>query len=118
MSASHRDSHSVSGYGGGSILDHSSPTTGPRPTPSTTLPRENEINITFPGDDYTISTSSLSDDDFFDIDIESYYANGNNACGFIPGAPAFLNTDGLSLDDIIATEYETSGRAELSSQER
>ncbi len=98
--------------------DHMSPTAGPRPTPNTTLPTENEMNITFSGDDYTVSTTSLSDDDFFDIDIESYYANGNNACGFIPGAPAFLNTDSLSLDDIVTTEYETSAGVDLSSQER
>lgn len=44
---------------------------------------------------------SWSDEDFFDLDIDYYYANGNNACGFIPGAPVVLNTNGLSKDEVI-----------------
>lgn len=39
--------------------------------------------------------------DFFDLDIETYYANGNNACGFIPGVPVILSeVDDLEVDDM------------------
>jgi hypothetical protein len=50
----------------------------------------------------------LSDEEFFNLDIDSYYANGNNACGFIPGAPVVLNTNGLSEDDAIPWFDDTS----------
>lgn len=42
-----------------------------------------------------------SNSDFFDLDIETYYANGNNACGFIPGVPVILSeAEDLDLDDM------------------
>jgi hypothetical protein len=28
---------------------------------------------------------------YFDLDIEEYYASGDNACGFIPGVPVILS---------------------------
>jgi hypothetical protein len=33
---------------------------------------------------------------YFDLDIEEYYANGNNACGFIPGVPVILSNFSIS----------------------
>lgn len=40
-----------------------------------------------------VSMQQLLEDsgsDYFDLDIESYYANGTNACGFFPGIPVTL----------------------------
>lgn len=31
--------------------------------------------------------------EYFDLDIDTYYANGTNACGFIPGLPVSLPSD-------------------------
>ena len=42
-------------------------------------------------------------DDFFDLDIESYYANGNNACGFIPGVPVIMaESEEIAFDDLVS----------------
>jgi hypothetical protein len=39
--------------------------------------------------------------EFFDLDIETYYANGGNACGFIPGVPVILSeADDMEVDDM------------------
>ncbi|RMZ91368.1 hypothetical protein DV736_g1405, partial [Chaetothyriales sp. CBS 134916] len=43
------------------------------------------------------------DEDFFDLDIDSYYANGNNACGFIPGLPVIMS----DINDIDPNETDT-----------
>lgn len=38
--------------------------------------------------------------DYFDLDIDNYYANGNNMCGFFPGIPVSLpSDDGLGVLD-------------------
>ncbi|ETN44285.1 uncharacterized protein HMPREF1541_10465 [Cyphellophora europaea CBS 101466] len=73
----------------------------------------------------TLSDSiDYSNSDFFDLDIETYYANGNNACGFIPGVPVILSeVDDLDLDNmdhhslaptapdpIVASQGYTSGQ--------
>jgi hypothetical protein len=64
-------------------------------------PIEGDPNFLRTQAEYTGShDQSLSDEEFFDLDIDSYYANGNNACGFIPGAPVVLNNDGLSRDEV------------------
>lgn len=43
----------------------------------------------------------FSNSDFFDLDIETYYANGNNACGFIPGVPVILSeVDDMEVDEM------------------
>lgn len=69
-------------------------------------------------------TVDCSNSEFFDLDIETYYANGNNACGFIPGVPVILSeVDDLDLDDldhhsltatapdpIVAIQGQTSGQ--------
>jgi hypothetical protein len=66
----------------------------------------------------------FSNSDFFDLDIETYYANGNNACGFIPGVPVILSeADDLEVDEmdhhslaatapdpIVASHGRTSGQ--------
>ena len=50
-------------------------------------------------DDVSIDTSTNGD--YFDLDIDSYYANGNNSCGFIPGIPAILSDENeLEPDDL------------------
>ena len=38
-----------------------------------------------------VSLDYSLNDDYFDLDIEAYYANGNNACGFIPGLPVIAS---------------------------
>ncbi|RMZ84419.1 hypothetical protein DV738_g467, partial [Chaetothyriales sp. CBS 135597] len=43
------------------------------------------------------------DEDFFDLDIDAYYANGNNACGFIPGLPVIMS----DINDIDPNETDT-----------
>ncbi|RMZ85453.1 hypothetical protein DV737_g831, partial [Chaetothyriales sp. CBS 132003] len=54
------------------------------------------------------------DEDFFDLDIDSYYANGNNACGFIPGLPVIMS----DINDIDPNETDTIvGDAESLSME-
>lgn len=58
-------------------------------------------------DSYQQTTSG---EEFFDLDIESYYANGNNACGFIPGAPDQFDTDFLSEGESILETSRYDGR--------
>jgi hypothetical protein len=53
-------------------------------------------------------TSTFTDGEFFDLDIEAYYANGNNACGFIPGAPLILNTDGPNVDEAVSEGFDST----------
>lgn len=62
--------------------------------------------------------------DFFDLDIETYYANGNNACGFIPGLPVIMSeAEDIDMDEmdqhsltstaphpIVASHGQTSGQ--------
>jgi hypothetical protein len=48
--------------------------------------------------------SSTSDEDFFDLDIETYFANGNNSCGFIPGVPVILS-DSNDIDYSSSDDY-------------
>ncbi|KAH8888024.1 hypothetical protein GQ53DRAFT_826592 [Thozetella sp. PMI_491] len=69
---------------------------------------ESDVDIASPWESLGTSSPSLPDDVFFDLDIETYYANGNNACGFIPGAPVVMNTDGLSMDELLSTEEGTT----------
>lgn len=45
---------------------------------------------TFNSDTSMLQLLEDSGSDFFDLDIETYYANGNNACGFFPGVPVSL----------------------------
>ncbi|KAH8807588.1 hypothetical protein F5884DRAFT_343783 [Xylogone sp. PMI_703] len=57
---------------------------------------------------HSSASSFTTDEEFFDLDIESYYANGNNACGFIPGVPVILSDiDGHSEDDLLSNSYST-----------
>lgn len=55
-------------------------------------------------------------DDYFDLDIDTYYANGNNACGFIPGLPV-IATDAAepeTEEDFLASDYASvSGRSSI-----
>lgn len=51
-----------------------------------------------------IASNPLSGDDYFNLDLESYYANGNNACGFIPGIPAIL----IEVDESLLDDLDTS----------
>jgi len=44
---------------------------------------------------------------YFDLDIEEYYANGNNACGFIPGVPVILSN--FSISDMGESSTSDSG---------
>ncbi|KIX98041.1 uncharacterized protein Z520_06120 [Fonsecaea multimorphosa CBS 102226] len=56
--------------------------------------------------------SSVSED-YFDLDIDTYYANGNNACGFIPGLPVILTDTNVpeSDDDFLTSDFASiSGR--------
>ena len=59
---------------------------------------------------YTPSEVSLDysmNDDYFDLDIDTYYANGNNACGFIPGLPV-IATDASEPEteaDFLTSDY-------------
>ena len=57
---------------------------------------------------YDVASNAVSpapDEDFFDLDLDSYYANGNNACGFIPGLPVILS----DINDIDPNETDTVG---------
>ena len=57
-------------------------------------------------EDFSIDTSVNGD--FFDLDIGTYYANGNNACGFIPGVPAILSdVNEMEPDDLTGTRQST-----------
>ncbi|EXJ62735.1 hypothetical protein A1O7_03173 [Cladophialophora yegresii CBS 114405] len=61
--------------------------------------------------------SSVSvDEDYFDLDIETYYSKGNNACGFIPGLPVIL-TDANppeTDDDFLTSDFgSVSGRSSV-----
>lgn len=68
-------------------------------TPSTSLITNSPPDNFAPG----VSMQQLLEDsgsDYFDLDIESYYANGTNACGFFPGIPVSLpSDDGLGVLD-------------------
>ncbi|KAH0846621.1 Zn(II)2Cys6 transcription factor [Fonsecaea pedrosoi] len=59
--------------------------------------------------------SSVSED-YFDLDIETYYAKGNNACGFIPGLPVILTDNNVpeSDDDFLTSDFASiSGRSSV-----
>ncbi|RMD42325.1 hypothetical protein DV735_g2771, partial [Chaetothyriales sp. CBS 134920] len=49
------------------------------------------------------TTAPEPDEDFFDLDIDAYYAKGNNACGFIPGLPVIMS----DINDIDPNETDT-----------
>lgn len=63
-----------------------------------------------------VSMQNLLEDsgsDYFDLDIDSYYANGTNACGFFPGLPVSLPSDdelGI-LDNIHDSHMTDSDKA-------
>lgn len=60
--------------------------------------------------------SSIGEEDYFDLDIETYYAKGNNACGFIPGLPVILtDTNEPETDEeFLASDYASiSGRSSV-----
>ena len=60
-------------------------------------------------DDVSIDTSTNGD--YFDLDIDSYYANGNNSCGFIPGVPAILSDENeLEPDDLAGAMHAVPAR--------
>lgn len=63
-----------------------------------------------------ISLDYSMNDDYFDLDIDEYYANGNNACGFIPGLPV-IATDAAepeTEEDFLASDYASvSGRSSI-----
>jgi hypothetical protein len=73
---------------------------------------------------YSDVAMDFSNSDFFDLDIETYYANGNNACGFIPGLPVIMSeAEDLEMDEldhhslastapdpIVASQGQNSGR--------
>lgn len=64
--------------------------------PSSTVPSTMAYSDTGMSDAIDFSNS-----DFFDLDIETYYANGNNACGFIPGLPVIQSeVDDLDVDEM------------------
>ncbi|KIX10452.1 uncharacterized protein Z518_01535 [Rhinocladiella mackenziei CBS 650.93] len=55
-------------------------------------------------------------EDYFDLDIETYYAKGNNACGFIPGLPVILTdtSEPETDDDFLTSDYASlSGRSSV-----
>lgn len=66
---------------------------------------ENSLPVVPPNDDFMVDVSMQqlledSGSDYFDLDIDSYYANGTNACGFFPGIPVSLpSEDGLGILD-------------------
>jgi hypothetical protein len=56
------------------------------------------------------------DEDYFDLDIEEYYARGNNACGFIPGLPVILTDNNVpeAEDDFLTNDFASvSGRSSI-----
>lgn len=59
-------------------------------------------------DDVSVDTSVNSD--FFDLDLEEYYANGNNACGFIPGVPVILSDEQVEPDELGGTVLSSPAR--------
>ena len=57
--------------------------------------------VTYSETGYSDVAVDYANSDFFDLDIETYYANGNNACGFIPGLPVILSeADDLEVDEM------------------
>ncbi|KAK4935134.1 hypothetical protein LTR10_023755 [Elasticomyces elasticus] len=61
-------------------------------------------------------TDTYVSEDYFDLDIDTYYAKGNNACGFIPGLPVILtDTTGPETDeDLLTNDYASlSGRSSV-----
>lgn len=61
-------------------------------------------------------TDTYVSEDYFDLDIDTYYANGNNACGFIPGLPVILtDTNEPETDeDLLTNDYASlSGRSSV-----
>lgn len=59
--------------------------------------------------------TSISED-YFDLDIETYYAKGNNACGFIPGLPVILTdqSEPETDEDLLTNDYASlSGRSSV-----
>ncbi|EXJ86548.1 hypothetical protein A1O3_03501 [Capronia epimyces CBS 606.96] len=59
--------------------------------------------------------TSISED-YFDLDIDTYYANGNNACGFIPGLPVILTdqSEPETDEDLLTNDYASlSGRSSV-----
>ncbi|RVX68088.1 hypothetical protein B0A52_08227 [Exophiala mesophila] len=58
-----------------------------------------------------ISLDYSVDDDYFDLDIDMYYANGNNACGFIPGLPVIASdaAEPETDDDFLTSDYASIG---------
>ncbi|KAL2407976.1 Transcription activator AMTR1 [Exophiala dermatitidis] len=59
--------------------------------------------------------TSISED-YFDLDIDTYYAKGNNACGFIPGLPVILTdqTEPETDEDLLTNDYASlSGRSSV-----
>lgn len=61
------------------------------------------------------SNSPPMEEDFFDLDIEAYYANGNNACGFIPGVPIILSSVDEQYEDNLR---ENNSEGQSATQER
>ena len=61
--------------------------------------------------------SSVSvNEDYFDLDIETYYSKGNNACGFIPGLPVILTDTSVpeAGDDFLTSDFASvSGRSSV-----
>lgn len=58
-----------------------------------------------------VSLDYSVDDDYFDLDIDMYYANGNNACGFIPGLPVIASdaAEPETDDDFLTSDYASIG---------
>jgi len=55
-----------------------------------------------------------SESAFFDLDIEDYYANGNNACGFFPGVAVIqTGTEGAEMNN----DAQSSSRLESPSMD-
>jgi hypothetical protein len=62
------------------------------------------------------SNVSGVDEDYFDLDIETYYSKGNNACGFIPGLPVILTDNNVpeTDDDFLTSDFASvSGRSSV-----
>jgi hypothetical protein len=63
-----------------------------------------------------ISLDYSINDDYFDLDIDTYYANGNNACGFIPGLPVIATdaSEPETEEDFLTSDYASvSGRSSI-----
>jgi hypothetical protein len=61
-------------------------------------------------------TDTYVSEDYFDLDIETYYAKGNNACGFIPGLPVILTDTAApeTDEDLLTNDYASlSGRSSV-----